>query len=100
MSLSASHTSRFIRSRPTIECGKCGEQLLVPERSEYIDECSVRHVWICEACDYALKLRLACSAYLEMRARMYAACERRTESWNGCDHAPSLALITRQSTEL
>jgi hypothetical protein len=55
MSLSASHTSRFIHSRPTIECGKCGEQLLVPERSEYIDECSVRHFWVCEACDCAFE---------------------------------------------
>jgi len=41
------------RSRPMIECARCGEQLYLPEWSEYLDQDSVRHLWKCEVCDYA-----------------------------------------------
>ena len=31
-----------------IQCAQCGEPLIVPERSEYVDEYRVRHIWKCE----------------------------------------------------
>ena len=43
------------RSRPMIECAQCGEALYLPEWSEYRDKNSVRHLWKCEACDYAFE---------------------------------------------
>lgn len=42
-------------SPPMIECAQCGEPLFVPEWSESFDECSVRHLWQCRACDYAFE---------------------------------------------
>ncbi len=41
---------------PMIECVQCGERLFVPEWSAYVvDERRVRHLWECEACDYAFE---------------------------------------------
>jgi hypothetical protein len=33
-------------------CPQCGEELLVPERSEFAGEARVRHAWSCEACGH------------------------------------------------
>ena len=33
-------------------CAQCGEALLMPEWSEYLNEHRVRHVWECESCGY------------------------------------------------
>jgi transcription elongation factor Elf1 len=33
-------------------CPQCGEWLLAPDWSEYLDTRCVRHTWSCEACDY------------------------------------------------
>lgn len=52
---SSSNTTRFARSRPTIECAQCGELLFLPECSEYVDDVRVRHLWNCEACGYAFE---------------------------------------------
>jgi len=41
-----------IPPRPIIECAQCGEQLFVPEWSEFIDERRLRHLWACEICGY------------------------------------------------
>jgi uncharacterized Zn finger protein len=43
------------------ECAQCGEQLFVPEWSEYIDERRVRHLWECEACGYAFETTISFS---------------------------------------
>ena len=51
MSIRASNAN----SRPMIECAQCGEQLFVPGWSEHVDERRVRHLWECEACDYAFE---------------------------------------------
>src|SRR5262245_26925403 len=42
--------ARFARSRPVIECAQCGERIYIPEWSECVDGCRVRHLWRCEAC--------------------------------------------------
>ena len=46
---------RYARSRPVLECAQCGERLYVPEWSEYLDGGRVRHLWSCEACNYAFE---------------------------------------------
>jgi hypothetical protein len=48
-------SSTATRSRPMIECAQCGEQLYLPEWSEYLDKNTVRHLWKCDACDYAFE---------------------------------------------
>jgi uncharacterized Zn finger protein len=55
MEFRAPNTTRFVRSRPQIECAQCGEQIFVPEWSEFVDERRVRHLWTCEACGYAFE---------------------------------------------
>jgi transcription elongation factor Elf1 len=52
MDLRLRHPASFVRARPTIECAQCGEQLFMPEWSEYLDKNRARHLWCCEACGY------------------------------------------------
>ena len=33
-------------------CPQCGEWIMAPDWSEYLDSRCVRHTWSCEACDY------------------------------------------------
>ncbi|HEX3506530.1 MAG TPA: hypothetical protein VHU22_24365 [Xanthobacteraceae bacterium] len=33
-------------------CPQCGEWIMAPDWSEYVDSRCVRHTWSCEACDY------------------------------------------------
>jgi hypothetical protein len=53
---------RFVRSRPLIECAQCGERIYLPEWSECLENGSVRHLWHCEACDYAFETTVRMSA--------------------------------------
>jgi hypothetical protein len=46
-------------SRPIIDhhgrrprSAKCGELMVAPESSEYLSGDEVRHIWICDGCDY------------------------------------------------
>jgi hypothetical protein len=55
MDLRLRDSARFARSRPLIECAQCGEQLFMPEWSEYLDEYRARHLWCCEKCGYAFE---------------------------------------------
>ena len=55
MSFRPSNSTQFARSRPMTQCAQCGEFLFVPEWSEHVDECCVRHLWECEACGYAFE---------------------------------------------
>ena len=43
------------RPRAQIECAQCGNSLFMPEWSELVDERRVRHLWQCDACDYAFE---------------------------------------------
>jgi hypothetical protein len=49
------NATRFARSRPALECAQCGERLSIPDWSEYLDGGRVRHLWRCQACDYAFE---------------------------------------------
>lgn len=31
-------------------CPECGQEQFVPERSAFVDDGSIRHAWLCEAC--------------------------------------------------
>jgi hypothetical protein len=42
----------FRISGPSVPCAQCGDTLLAPEWSEYLDECRIRHLWSCDACGY------------------------------------------------
>jgi hypothetical protein len=33
-------------------CPKCGDLMMAPESSEYVKPEDVRHVWLCDGCDY------------------------------------------------
>jgi len=33
-------------------CAKCGELVMAPQSSEHRRDCDIRHVWVCDACDY------------------------------------------------
>jgi hypothetical protein len=48
-------TAKFTRSRVMVECAQCRERLFMPEWSEFVDARRVRHLWQCEACDYAFE---------------------------------------------
>jgi hypothetical protein len=52
MELRTRNPTNFIRSRPGIECAQCGEQLFIPEWSEYLDDRRARHLWCCDTCGY------------------------------------------------
>jgi transcription elongation factor Elf1 len=43
------------RTRPQIECAQCGEELFVPEWSEFVDAQRVRHLWNCDTCGYTFE---------------------------------------------
>jgi transcription elongation factor Elf1 len=44
-------TSRLAIDRKN-NCPQCGEWLLAPDWSEYLNDRCVRHTWSCETCDY------------------------------------------------
>ena len=49
-------------SRP--RCPQCGDEKLVPERSEFVAEGRIRHIWACEPCgeDFGTTVELGCAA--------------------------------------
>jgi hypothetical protein len=53
---------KFTRSRPLIECAQCGERIYMPEWSECVEGGQVRHLWHCEACDYAFETTIRFAA--------------------------------------
>lgn len=50
------HAEPATRARLTTanknNCPQCGEALLAPDWSEYLNDRCVRHTWSCEACGY------------------------------------------------
>jgi hypothetical protein len=55
MELRSPANRKFGFSRPVIDCAQCGAQIFVPDWSEYLDDCKVRHLWACEACGYSFE---------------------------------------------
>ena len=48
-------SSHHQTARAHLPCGQCGHSLFKPEWSEHVDERRVRHLWQCDACDYAFE---------------------------------------------
>jgi len=42
-------------ARASIACAQCGEELAMPEWTEWLDSARVRHLWTCSACGYAFE---------------------------------------------
>jgi len=49
------HRARQKSGRVGVLCAQCGEDLYMPEWSEWLDNARVRHLWTCEACGYAFE---------------------------------------------
>jgi len=43
------------RTRCLIECKQCGRGIGMPEWTEQLEDGRIRHLWRCEACDYAFE---------------------------------------------
>jgi hypothetical protein len=39
------------RSTIGINCVRCKDELIAPEKSEYRDGTHIRHLWLCQRCD-------------------------------------------------
>jgi len=33
-------------------CPKCGEMIMAPESSDHFVDRKIRHIWLCEGCDF------------------------------------------------
>ena len=61
MKLRSPPAQRLRPTYPIVECAQCGAQIFAPDWSEYLDDRRIRHLWVCEACDYQFEtmVRLA-----------------------------------------
>lgn len=62
--MESTHTETARPKRFVAPCAQCGEALLAPEWSEYVNERCVRHVWSCDACGYEFET----SVYLTLKS--------------------------------
>jgi ribosomal protein S27AE len=54
MELRTKDARRFV-PRPVNACAQCGDTIFMPEWSEHVDDCRIRHLWACQACGYAFE---------------------------------------------
>jgi ribosomal protein S27AE len=54
MELRTKDTRKFV-PRPVNICAQCGDTIFMPEWSEHVDDCRVRHLWACQSCGYAFE---------------------------------------------
>ena len=40
------------RTRFGAQCSRCSEELIAPEKSEFVNDAEVRHAWCCPICGY------------------------------------------------
>ena len=52
----------FMRSRSAVSCAQCGDPVIMPEWSEWVDAGYARHLWHCDNCEYAFETRVAFAA--------------------------------------
>lgn len=50
------------RSRSAVSCAQCGDPLIMPEWSEWVDAGYARHLWHCDTCDYSFETRVVFAA--------------------------------------
>ena len=44
--------TKMIGRRQSHDCGRCGEELIAPDRCAFISEDRACHFWICSHCGY------------------------------------------------
>jgi hypothetical protein len=52
MELRSQNFQAFGPAHPNAPCAQCGRTLFGPDWSERLDDCRIRHLWCCTACDY------------------------------------------------
>jgi len=52
MQLRSRNSHALGQPQPIAPCAQCGNMLLAPEWSEYLDDCRIRYLWCCSSCDY------------------------------------------------
>lgn len=50
------------RSRSAVCCAQCGDPIIMPEWSEWVDAGYARHLWHCDGCDYSFETRVVFAA--------------------------------------
>jgi hypothetical protein len=50
------------RSRSAVSCAQCGDPIIMPEWSEWVDAGYARHLWHCDTCDYSFETRVVFAA--------------------------------------
>jgi ribosomal protein L37AE/L43A len=73
MELRSRNLRPFNQSQPIVPCAQCGDELFAPDWSEYLDECRIRHLWVCESCGYQFETLVrypAAGAAASARARV------------------------------
>jgi len=50
------------RARSGVSCAQCGEPIVMPEWSEWVDSGYARHLWHCDTCDYSFETRVVFAA--------------------------------------
>ena len=43
---------KYLEARTVNKCAQSGENIFLPEWSEYLERHRVRHLWECDACGY------------------------------------------------
>ena len=43
-------------------CAKCGELVVAPESSEHLSGYEVRHIWVCDGCNYMFETMIRFNA--------------------------------------
>jgi len=40
----------IVPSLAVVHCPRCGDRMVAPESSEFVDRGEIRHHWVCDAC--------------------------------------------------
>ncbi len=48
-------------------CAKCGELMMAPESSEHLNGNNIRHIWLCDGCDYRFETLIRFSGLRQYR---------------------------------
>jgi ribosomal protein S27AE len=59
MELRTSTPRTFTQTRLRNSCAQCGEEIFMPEWTEYLSPQRVRHLWECDSCGYKFETIVA-----------------------------------------
>jgi ribosomal protein L37AE/L43A len=49
---------KFIEIQPSNRCAQCGNYLVAPDWTEFLNERCIRHLWSCDSCAYAFETKV------------------------------------------